>query len=51
MGEKPSVRRVRVLVIFYKWINIPKCVNIDTKVSYRVLDFRLVFVKITTVIE
>jgi hypothetical protein len=34
MGEKDSVRRVRVLVIFYKWLKIPKCINIDTR--YRI---------------
>jgi hypothetical protein len=51
MGEKPSVRRVRVLVIFCKWMKSPKCINIDTKISYRVVDFRLFFVRITIVIE
>jgi hypothetical protein len=59
MGEKPSVRRVRVLVIFCKWLKSLKslkCINIDTKVSYRVVvvvivDFMLVFMKIAIVIE
>jgi hypothetical protein len=65
MGEKPNVRRVRVLVIFCKWLKSPKCINIDTKVSYRgvcwfvvivvvvvvIVDFMLVFMKITIVIE
>jgi hypothetical protein len=35
MAEKPNVRRVRVLVIFCKWLKSPKCINIDMKVSYR----------------
>jgi hypothetical protein len=34
MGEKPSIRRVRVLVIFCNWLKSPKCINIDMKVSY-----------------
>jgi hypothetical protein len=60
MGEKPSIRRVRVLVIFCKWVKNPKCINIDTKVSYRfvvvvvvvvIVDFMLVFMKIAIVIE
>jgi hypothetical protein len=59
MGEKPSIRRVRVLVIFCKWLKIPKCINIDTKVSYKevvisvvviIVDFMLVFMRITIVI-
>jgi hypothetical protein len=36
MGEKPNIIRVRFLVIFYKRLKIPKCINVDTKVSYRV---------------
>jgi hypothetical protein len=61
MGEKPNVRRVRVLVIFCKWLKSPKCINIDTKVSYKrvdvvvcvvvVVDFVLVFMKILIAIE
>jgi hypothetical protein len=35
MGGIPNVKRVRVLVIFYKWMKTLKCINIDTKVSYR----------------
>jgi hypothetical protein len=35
MAEKPNVRRVRVLVIFFKSLKIPKCINIYMKVSYR----------------
>jgi hypothetical protein len=35
MAERPNIRRVRVLVIFCKRMKIPKCINIDTKVSYR----------------
>ena len=35
MGERPNVRRVRVLVIFCKRMKSPKCINIETKVSYR----------------
>jgi hypothetical protein len=35
MGERPNVRRVMVLVIFCKRMKSPKCINIDTKVSYR----------------
>jgi hypothetical protein len=59
MGEKPSVRRVMVLVIFCKWLKRPKCINIDTKVSYKkvvidvvviIVDFMLVFMRITIVI-
>jgi hypothetical protein len=59
MGEKPSVRRVRFLVIFYKWLKISKCINIDMKVSYKevviavvviIVDFMLVFMRITIVI-
>jgi hypothetical protein len=59
MGEKPSIRRVRFLVIFYKWLKILKCINIDTKVSYKevvivvvviIVDFMLVFMRITIVI-
>jgi hypothetical protein len=34
MGERPNVRRVRVLVIFYKRMKSLKSINIDTKVSY-----------------
>jgi hypothetical protein len=37
MGEIPNVRRVRVLVIFWKSLKSPKCINIDMKVSYRVV--------------
>jgi hypothetical protein len=37
IGERPNIRRVKVLVIFWKRLNIPKCINIDTKVSYRVV--------------
>jgi hypothetical protein len=63
MGEKPSVRRVRVLVIFCKWLKSPKCINIDTKVSYGcvffwvvvvvvvIVEFMLVLMKIVIVIE
>jgi hypothetical protein len=64
MGEKTSIRRVRVLVIFYKWLKSPKCINIDTKLSYVVVrvvvvivvgvvivDFMLVLMKIAIVIE
>jgi hypothetical protein len=59
MGDKPSVRRVRVLVIFCKWLKSLKCINIDTKVSYKevvivvvviIVDFMLVFMRITIVI-
>jgi hypothetical protein len=59
MGEKPSVRRVRVSIIFCKWMKNPKCINIDTKVSYKkviiagvviIVDFMLVFMRITIVI-
>jgi hypothetical protein len=35
MRERPNVIRVRVLVIFCKRMKSPKCINIDTKVSYR----------------
>jgi hypothetical protein len=35
MGEIPNVRRVRVLVIFCKRLKSLKCINIETKVSYR----------------
>jgi hypothetical protein len=35
MGERPNGRRVGVLVIFGKRLKSPKCINIDTKVSYR----------------
>jgi hypothetical protein len=58
MGEKTSIRRVRVLVIFCKWLKSLKCINIDMKVSYRVVvvvvvvvDFMLVFMKNAIVIE
>ena len=50
MREKPTIRRVRVLVIFCKWLKIPKCINIDTKVSYRVVVV-VDFMGITIVIE
>ena len=59
MGEKPSVRRVRVLVIFCKWLKIPKSINIYKNVSYKevviavvfiIVDFMLVFMRITIVI-
>jgi hypothetical protein len=35
MVKRPNLRRVRVLIIFYKWMKSPKCITIDTKVSYR----------------
>jgi hypothetical protein len=35
MGERPNVRRVRVLVIFSKNMKSPECINIDTEVSIR----------------
>jgi hypothetical protein len=47
------------LVIFCKWLKRPKCINIDTKVSYKkvvidvvviIVDFMLVFMRITIVI-
>ena len=37
MEERPNIRRVRVLVIFGKRLKSSKCINIDTKVSYRVV--------------
>jgi hypothetical protein len=37
MGERPNIGRVRVLVIFCNRLKSPKCINIDTKVSYRVV--------------
>jgi len=47
------------LVIFYKWLKISKCINIDMKVSYKevviavvviIVDFMLLFMRITIVI-
>jgi len=35
MRERCNVRRVRVLVIFWKRMKSPKCINIDVKVSFR----------------
>jgi hypothetical protein len=37
MGERPNVRRVRVLVILCKRMKSLKSINIDTKVSYVVV--------------
>jgi hypothetical protein len=37
MGEIPNVIRVRVFVIFCKRLKSLKYINIDTKVSYRVV--------------
>jgi hypothetical protein len=34
MGERPNVRRVRVLIIFCKWLKRSKCINIDMEISY-----------------
>jgi hypothetical protein len=59
MREKTRIRRVRVLVIFCKWLKILKPINIDKKVSYKevviavvfiIVDFMLVFMRITIVI-
>jgi hypothetical protein len=49
MGERPNVRRVRVLVIFCKRLKSPKCINIDTKVSYRDVVIVMVVVIIVVV--
>jgi hypothetical protein len=38
MGERPNVRSIRVFVIFCKRMKSPKCINIDMKVSYRVVS-------------
>jgi hypothetical protein len=37
MGERPNIGRVRVLVILCNRMKSLKCINIDTKVSYREL--------------
>jgi hypothetical protein len=59
MGEKTRIKRVRVLVIFCKWLEIPKRINIYKNVSYKevviavvfiIVDFMLVFMRITIVI-
>jgi hypothetical protein len=35
MGGRPNDGRIRVFVIFHKWLKSQKCIYIDTKVSYR----------------
>jgi hypothetical protein len=59
MGEKTRIIRVRVLVIFCKWLKIQKSINIYKNVSYKevviavvfiIVDFMLVFMTITIVI-